>query len=119
MKDITTLLPHLKLRFNLAHPSYEECYVFGYECALANMMEEDNPFCYGTRTCEQWLEGWWDGFYGKKPLFELQTEPMEEPAANDQAFLDRNNRLLIRLLEFSGVIAVSAIIGYQLIELVA
>ena len=43
MSDINELLPDLKLRFNINHPSLEECYLFGYECALAGVNERKSP----------------------------------------------------------------------------
>lgn len=122
MNDTTALLPHVKLRFNIDHPSYEECYLFGYECALAEVVEEDNPFRLGSPEAEQWLEGWWAGSYGEKPLFDLNDaedsylQPVD--AANDSQFHRKHNFLTL-VFEISGAIAASAIVGYQLLELVA
>lgn len=125
MNDTTALLPHIKLRFNIDHPSYEECYIFGYECALSEVQEEDNPFRDGSQEAEQWLEGWWAGAYGEKPLFDLNSmEPEEEQlvikeiAANDQQYCQKHSFLSL-VFEISGAIAASAIVGYQLLELVA
>ena len=44
MKDTNTLLPHVRLDFNIAHPSLEECYIDGYVSARALLEESDNPF---------------------------------------------------------------------------
>ncbi|HRD68897.1 MAG: transmission trait enhancer LetE [Legionella sp.] len=122
MNDTTALLPHIKLRFNIEHPSYEECYMFGYECALSEVAEEDNPFREGSQESEQWLEGWWAGAYGEKPLFDLNTMQQEEElhiesAANDHQY--HKSSFLTLVFEISGAIAASAIVGYQLLELVA
>ena len=123
MNDTTALLPHIKLRFNIEHPSYEECYLFGYECATAEVAEEDNPFREGSQEAEQWLEGWWAGFYGEEPLFTMndladeENEPHRETAANDQQY--HKSSFLTLVFEISGAIAASAIVGYQLLELVA
>ncbi|RUR13007.1 transmission trait enhancer LetE [Legionella sp. km772] len=122
MNDTTALLPHIKLRFNIEHPSYEECYLFGYECALSEVAEEDNPFRAGSQESEQWLEGWWAGFYGEEPLFDLNAEADEETeikreAANDQQY--QKSSIMTLVFEISGAIAASAIVGYQLLELVA
>ncbi|HAT9316828.1 TPA: transmission trait enhancer LetE [Legionella pneumophila subsp. pneumophila] len=123
MNDTTSLLSHLRLRFNIEHPSYEECYIFGYECALAEVPEEDNPFREGSQEAEQWLEGWWAGIYGEKPLFDLNN--IEEDilldkttTANDQQYHHKNSFLSL-VFEIGGAIAASAIVGYQLLELVA
>lgn len=121
MNDTTALLPHIKLRFNIEHPSYEECYLFGYECALAEVTEEDNPFREGSQEAEQWLEGWWAGVYGEKPLFDMNHNEVEERndiAANDHLYHQKHSFLSL-VLEISGAIAASAIVGYQLLELVA
>lgn len=124
MNDTTALLPHIRLRFNIEHPSYEECYIFGYECALSDVEEVDNPFREGSPEAEQWLEGWWAGAYGEKPLFDLNSVDDEKIlldkvlAANDQQFCHKHSFLSL-VFEISGAIAASAIVGYQLLELVA
>jgi hypothetical protein len=122
MNDTTALLPHLRLRFNIEHPSYEECYLFGYECATAELGEEENPFKEGSQESEQWLEGWWAGFYGEQPLFDLDNLETAEPlskadAANDVHY--QKSSFLALVFEISGAIAASAIVGYQLLDLVA
>lgn len=123
MNDTTALLPHIKLRFNIEHPSYEECYLFGYECAHSEVAEEDNPFREGSQESEQWLEGWWAGFYGEEPLFDMEhlaideIETNKKLAANDQQY--QKSSFMTLVFEISGAIAASAIVGYQLLELVA
>lgn len=124
MNDITALLPHINLRFNIDHPSYEDSYALGYECALADVAEEDNPFHSGTQQSEHWLEGWWDAIGGEEPLFQLNAEMGDEPiaknefAANDQVYCHKHSFLSL-VIEISGAIAASALVGYQLFELVA
>jgi ribosome modulation factor len=125
MNDITALLPHIKLRFNIDHPSYEECYLFGYECGISEVTEEENPFKEGSREAEQWLEGWWAGVFGEKPIFDVENPLGEresdlerEFAANDHQYSTKHSFLSL-VIEISGAIAASAIVGYQLLELVA
>lgn len=124
MNDITALLPHIKLRFNIDHPSYEESYALGYECALAYATEEDNPFPKGSSEAEHWLEGWWDALAGDEPLFDLSSYSPEtaalvsEVAANDQQYCQKHSFLSL-VIEISGALAASAFVGYQLFELVA
>ncbi|MBN9231096.1 MAG: transmission trait enhancer LetE [Legionella sp. 40-6] len=125
MNDINAILPDIRLRFNIEHPSYEESYTMGYESALAQAAEEDNPFAFGTPEAEQWLEGWWDALSGDEPLFDLklqqethEVELIEEMAANDQQFFKKHGFLSL-VIEISGAIAASALVGYQLFELVA
>ena len=124
MNDTTALLPDLKLRFNIDHPSYEECYIFGYECAVLEVDEEENPFKAGSHQAEQWLEGWWAGVFGEEPLFDIGNEVVNETlvnkalASNDQQYCQKHSFLSL-VFEISGAIAASAIVGYQLLELVA
>lgn len=124
MNDTTALLPHIKLRFNIEHPSYEECYIFGYECGISEVSEDENPFQEGSPEAEQWLEGWWAGVFGEKPLFDLNSLDSEESmmdrkeAANEATFSHKHSFISL-VIEISGAIAASAIVGYQLLELVA
>ena len=124
MDDTTLMLPDIKLRFNINHPSIEETYWYGYEIACAEGSEEDNPFTLGTIESDHWIEGWWAGFYGEPPAF---THPVEaeniaaqlESSANDHVYQDHIENFLVKFLEISGVLVISAIVGYQLIEMVA
>lgn len=124
MNDITALLPHVKLHFNIDHPSYEDSYASGYECALAYGSEEANPFPQGTPEAEHWLEGWWDALSGDEPLFDISAFANEEApvamenAANDKQYCQKHSFLSL-VIEISGAIAASALVGYQLFELVA
>ncbi|MBA2653325.1 MAG: transmission trait enhancer LetE [Tatlockia sp.] len=129
MNDTTELLSHIKLRFNIDHPSFEECYLYGYDCAMAELEESENPFSERSQEFVQWQEGWWAGFYGETPLFkateesEMLTAANEEVAGNEQAypFISNlvNSHLLLNLLKITGAIAATAVVGYQVIELVA
>lgn len=124
MNDTAALLPHIKLRFNINHPSYEECYIFGYECGISEVSENENPFKEGSPEAEQWQEGWWAGVFGEKPIFEMSSLAGDEQqnevseAANDTIFCHKHS-ILSLVFEISGAIAASAIVGYQLLELVA
>ena len=124
MSELTGLLPHVKFHFNLQHPTLEECYTYGYECARADVSVEDNPYLETSKEGEQWLEGWWTGFYGESPLFDWEKdvapyEGFELLADNDVHFHEARDSYLTKVLEIAGIIAVSAILGYQVIDLVA
>jgi ribosome modulation factor len=124
MNEMTGLLPHVKLHFNVEHPTLEECYVYGYECALADITEEENPYQVNSKEHEQWLEGWWSGFYKEEPLFTWDDDVANADEAgidadNDGHFHEIRDSYLTKVLEIAGVIAVSAILGYQVIDLVA
>ena len=125
MNDMMTLLPDIKLRFNIEHPSFVECYAYGYECALAEINEEENPYRLGSKESEQWIDGWWAGFYGEKPLYdwsdEVDSQPVvsESMAANDHMYNEHMSGFLTLVLEITGMLAVSAAVGYQVIEMVA
>lgn len=125
MNDTTELLPHIKLRFNIEHPTFEECYAYGYECARVELDEEENPFRAGSKEYEQWSEGWWAGFYSDDVITvtteQLNIDTLVYPTvANDEDYHhDKIENFFIKFLEISGIIAVSAIVGYQMIEMVA
>lgn len=124
MNNINAVLPYVKLNFNIANPNYEESYSLGYQNAMHNAVETDNPFKEGTQAFEQWLEGWWDCTSGEEPLFDIKqyfdSEELidKENSANDRYFYQKQS-LLSLCLEISGALAASAIVGYQLFELVA
>lgn len=119
----TTMLPHIKLRFNIDYPTLEESYIHGYEQAVAGINENENPFAAGSIENDHWAEGWWAGFYGDEPLFALPAVDLdaEHLPANEHAYHDHETEesFFVKFLEISGVIAVSAFVGYQLLELVA
>lgn len=125
MNDTTELLPHIKLRFNIEHPTLEECYAYGYECARVEINEEDNPYRIGSQESEHWIEGWWAGFYGEDVVtvatdtLNIDTVIYPTVANDDHYHHDKIENFFIKFLEISGIIAVSAIVGYQMIEMVA
>lgn len=123
MNDTSELLAHIALKFNIQHPSFEECYAFGYECALAEIHEDANPFDAQTKEAEQWTEGWWDGFYGEKPIYELKdyspNHAIHFTAANEQVFTERAHHMLVKLLEIGGVLSLAAFLSYYVIDMVA
>ena len=130
MKEKNDVLADIKLRFNLEHPNVEDCYVLGYECAKEDLQESANPFKEGSLESDYWQEGWWAGFYNEVPLFELsehqeaiesrvQEEKPNTLAANDSAYQEQEYGFFRKIWEITGVIAVSALVGYQVIDLVA
>ena len=124
MSELTALLPHVKFHFNVEHATLEECYTYGYACAIAEVSEEENPYRPTSSERDQWLEGWWAGFYGEEPLFNwedhvMSSDESDPHAVNDGFYHELREGYLTRVLEIAGVIAVSAILGYQVIDLVA
>jgi ribosome modulation factor len=94
--------PHVKFHFNLQHPTLEECYTYGYECACADVSVEDNPYLETSKEGEQWLEGWWTGFYGESPLFDWEKdvapyEGFELLADNDVHFHEARDSYLTKV----------------------
>ena len=81
MNELTDVVPHIKFRFHVEHPTLEECYSYGYECARADVAEEESPYGAGSHEHEQWLEGWWAGFYEDQPLFTFDAEHPEDSQA--------------------------------------
>ncbi len=123
MDEISKLLPDIKLRFSIDHPTFEDCYIYGYECAQADLEESENPFKESSKEGDQWLEGWWAGFYGEEPLYASTKElkAVEEPlkAANDLDFHEKAEGFLTKVFEITSAIAVSSFLCYQIINLVA
>ena len=125
MDTTNEMLPYAKLRFNIEHPNFEECYAHGYEYGLKEIDESENPFAEGSKEFEQWQEGWIAGFYREEPIYDI-TDYFEgvavedEFAANDDDFIpNRAYGFITKVLELSSVIAVSAVLGYQVIDMVA
>jgi len=122
MNEMNAVLSDVRLRFNIEHPSYEECYGHGYESAVSEIQLEDNPFKTGTAAYAQWSEGWWDGFYGEQPLFAeaiVDNSDDSDIAANDHFFHGITGALISKWVKITGAIAVSAMVGYQILDLVA
>ena len=117
MNQLEDVLPSIRLQFNIDHPTFEECYGYGYACAIASLSSEDNPYPIGSRLWEQWDEGWHDGFYGEDPLFELDWLNVEK--AINEPIYSPSYPVLMAILKISGTLAASAIVGYQLLEWVA
>lgn len=125
MNDTTVLLPHMILLLNIEHPGYEESYSFGYECAVAELAEDENPYLPGTEEHNQWVDGWWAGFYGEAPLFTSEphsteaSAPETKSAANESDYHSDFKNILITFFKITGALAATAFIGYQVMDLVA
>ncbi|KTC66454.1 transmission trait enhancer LetE (plasmid) [Legionella adelaidensis] len=126
MKDIINVLPDIRLRFNIDHPTFEECYAFGYECAMAEVSENENPFKPGTSEYDQWAEGWWAGFYGEEPIYDIKefltanTSAVGRfEAANEEKYQDVKVGFFTKILGYSGELVALAVVGYQVVDLVA
>jgi ribosome modulation factor len=125
------LLPHLRLKLNLEHLNFESCYCDGYLAAAEDRKIEDSPFKENSKEQEYWLEGWWAGFYGEEALFDLELERAvesvgsehltevqfkDEKAANDPTF---SGIVFGKVARVAGAIAATALIGYQVLDLIA
>ena len=114
MKTIGDVLPYVRLKFNIDNIDLEDCYTEGFEFARNNRDESENPFLPDTREAEHWSLGWWDGFYAQQPALKAR-----EPAVNESHFSQETDPLIYRILKISGALFASAIIGYQIFDLVA
>ena len=106
-----------KLLFELKNPSYDDVWLEGYELALEEGEEEANPYEVGSTEHEFWTEGWWAGFYGEEPLFDLDgnvlatEEKVDSPVtktAESKASIGHRIRAVGRLaggLMFGGALA--------------
>lgn len=138
MSDITEVLPHIRLQLNIDKPDFDDCYAEGYQCALKEVDELENPYPAGTPEYQFWQDGWWAGFYGEEPLFELAVEIPEiriqsieakiiardeasngVKAVNDTIWTQENiKKWAIRLVKLTGFIAV-VIAAYEISDLAA
>lgn len=127
MTYTTTILPHVRLQFAIDNPSLEECYAYGYQAATAELSEDENPYGEGSLEFEQWQEGWWASLYGENPMYEVpplaesesELISLDTSAANDRWFIPRSGSLISRFARVTSAIAATAIVGYQVIDLVA
>ena len=113
MSDLMRVLPDIKLKFHIDYPSFEECYVSGYQAALETFREEDNPYAENTNEHRYWQDGWWDAYYNEEPLFSI-TQPDREELTTIQT-----HPWTYPLLKITGFLGVTALVGYQLLDLVA
>lgn len=120
---LNELLPYLRLHLNIKYPSYESCYAEGYKSGAEGENETSNPYPEKKPEHEQWLEGWWDGFYGEPPLFELPLDVQEKhenlEAANAPNYQGFNFQLFTEVLKVTSIIVGTAVMAYQIIDLVA
>ena len=88
----------------------------------------ENPHAKDTEEYYQWADGWWDGFYGEKPLFCFEEEKLEDKgivaptmskAANDKDYNASSGGYLYVILKITSALAATAIVGYQVLDLVA
>ena len=125
MDNLNEVLPYVKLHFNVEHPNFEECYAHGYECALKEVDESENPFLEGSKEFDEWQEGWVAGLYREEPAYDITeyiegAEVEDNFAANDDQFIPvKESGFFTKVLELSSVIAVSAVLSYQVIDMVA
>lgn len=129
MKTTEDMLPYVRLRFNIENPSYEDCYLEGYDSSKSDIDESYNPYEAMSAEAEQWSQGWWDQFYGEEPLFQYNTIQDSEletaRASNDASFYeDAKTNISIRRSRMTLVAKVAAMVAasflsYQVIDLIA
>lgn len=74
------LLIHTQIYFH----DLDECYREGYLQAQYCADETVNPYKGNSLEARYWSDGWWDGFYNKRPLFELDTLGLAAPVSSEQ-----------------------------------
>ena len=128
----TNVLPEARLILNMQCPGLEECWVDGYESAIASMAEGENPFTKDSQENQQWLDGWWAGFYGEMPIYDLTnnadfahcnevviTEVITGEAVNESNWSSPKVKLWAgRVAKVAGIVAVTAA-AMQLADLAA
>lgn len=113
------ILSHLRLQLNVNTPDFEECWVEGYLCAQANQSEQANPFDSYTSEAAQWSEGWWAGFYGEEPLYDIEAIKMSAlpsgEAANEPQWIKRSlQKWVERVGAVAATVAATALIGIMM-----
>src|SRR3990167_3178011 len=110
------MVPDLKLRFNINCPDLEECYSEGYESALEEIAEENNPYKEGTLEHEYWQEGWFAGLYEEEPALTLEhiEEKSITEAANEKIYHYAQD-FLVRFFKITSALAATALVGYQVL----
>lgn len=124
-------LPYVRLLFEASHPNLEECWLDGYRMAHAEISEDDNPYPKDSLEYHQWSDGWWAGFYGEEPLYEVHHETAIEavgtvselqvnlPAANDAPVQQKSGNVWAwRITKLASVLAVTYA-AFELAELAA
>lgn len=119
MNNDKSLLSDLKLQFNINHPNLEECYGEGFDSAIEEIAEESNPYPANSLEREYWQEGWWAGFYQEEPLLNLATLDDTTVDAANEGIYHYAQDFLVKFLRISSAIAVTALVGYQFLDLVA
>jgi hypothetical protein len=134
MKKTNEILPYIRLRFNLEHPTFENCYIEGYEACGHSLEESSNPFKPNSAENEQWSQGWWDNFYGEEALFqystieddELEHSYQQDRASNEPSFYGQETETLldskqskITLVAKVAAMVAASFLSYQVIDLIA
>jgi hypothetical protein len=116
------VLPEARLIFEIQCPSLEECWVDGYETAMANGLEDCNPYAKASSEYQHWNDGWWSGFYGESPINTYQdhqeisqdcpanmSQMESAEACNESIWTNPRFRLWAgRLVKVAGIVAVTA-----------
>ena len=133
MHNTNDILPYLRLKLNVEHPDLEDCWREGYDSALKGISSDSNPFKPHSREYEYWEEGWWAGLYEEVPLFESDVSDVVSSkipgtlaqvssgeAANEEKWWEPEMRKwAFRLTKIVATLAATAVVGYQLLDMVA
>lgn len=119
-----TTLSIAKLQLSIDVPNLEEVWLEGYESAQFDQAETSNPYSKNSSEFQFWCDGWWAGFYGEEPLFnlagEVNPQALEKPQVNTPtlATAKPNSSWFSRFSKAIGAIITSLAI-YELIDLMA
>ena len=110
------ILSHLRLTLNVENPNFEECWAEGYLAAQGNQPEQTNPFDEGSSEGIQWSEGWWAGFYGEEPIYDIETLQLSTlpsgEAANEPVWSKLDlKRWVERAGAIAATVAATALVG--------
>ncbi len=109
-------LAEAKLLFEIQHPTYDSVWLEGYDYAVAQGEEDDNPYEHGSREYQFWADGWWAGCYGEQPLFDLAGNTPARDAAGSPV-VNTNKTDKVEVVGEIGRISGKIIVGGALLAL--
>lgn len=109
-----------KLKLNIDHAPLEEYWMEGYEDGQIDVDESANPYKPGSKSHQQWTEGWWAAYYGEEPLYALDSQvnhvQVSEPVAVANKIQIPFSTWIQRFIQFGCAILVAALC-YELADM--
>lgn len=118
------ILAFVRLNLHVAMPDLEETWLDGYQTAMVDLPEENNPYPMSSQEYECWSEGWWAGYYQEQPLFTLagRVNLVSAPVPKEQTAVSKPQTIkarkyIIRVMQVLGTLLAAAVC-YQLLDFI-